>query len=243
VTPVPTESEEVRTMSDGYPMAVVRADGDDVAAWLARRGVPAEVVAGPEGWVSVNGLSPEDVELLPELVRDLKATAIVFSVEGESLVAEVIGTDPAIAGAADDAGALAAATGRPQLAAKVREILDDYSVGLGQRHRRLAELLGIPGRLPPHGAARAEATGAPLETAGPAGPGRDTAPVQTGAAQLGLPRWLPTIVMWTGVVGILAALLAAVTADTNRGLLVAGIAGLASSACLVLGMVGRSVAR
>jgi hypothetical protein len=230
-------------MSDGYPMAVVRADGDDVAAWLARRGVPAEVVAGPDGWVSVDGLSPEDVNLLADLVRDLGTTAVVFSAEGDSLVAEVIGTDPALADAPDDAQALAAATGRPHLADKVRVILDDYSIGLAQRHRRLAELLGLPGGLPPHGAARAAATGAPLETAGPAGPGRSTAPVQTGAAELGLPRWLPTIVMWTGVFGILASLFAAVVADTHRGLLVAGIAGLASAACLVLGMVGRSVAR
>jgi hypothetical protein len=240
---VPTISEEVRTMSDGYPMAVVRADGDDVAAWLARRGVPAEVVAAPEGWVGVNGLSPEDAGLLGDLVRDLNATAIVFSADGDALVAEVIGTDPALADAPDDADALARAAGRPEVAQRVREILDDYSVGLGQRHRRLAELLGVPRALPPHGTARAEATGAPLEPAGPAGPGRDTAPEQTGAAQLGVPRWLPTIVMWTGVVGIVAALFAAVRADTSRGLLVAGIAGLASAACLVLGMVGRSVAR
>jgi hypothetical protein len=230
-------------MSDGYPTAVVRADGDDVAAWLARRGVPAEVVAGADGWVSVDGLSPEDADLLGELVRDLNATAIVFSAEGDSLVAEVIGTDPALADEPDDARALAAATGRPHVVEKVREVLDDYSVGLGQRHRRLAELLGLPGRLPPHGAARAEATGAPLEPAGQAGPGRSDVPLQTGAAQLGLPRWLPTIVMWTGVLGILAAVFAAVRADTSRGLLVAGIAGLASAACFVLGMVGRSVAR
>jgi hypothetical protein len=241
--PAPTNSEEVRTMSDGYPMAVVRADGDDVAAWLARRGVPAEVVAGPDGWVSVNGLGPEDVELLPELVGDLNATAIAFSAEDGALVAEVIGTDPALGGDADDAHALAAAAGRPETATRVAEILGDRVLSLAVRHRRLAELLGLPGALPPHGSARAEATGAPLEPAGPAGPGRSTAPVQTGAAQLGLPRWLPTIVMWTGAVGIVAALFAAVQADTRRGLLVAGIAGLASAACLVLGMVGRSVAR
>ncbi|MCW2567947.1 MAG: hypothetical protein JWN54_2044 [Mycobacterium sp.] len=230
-------------MSDGYPMAVVRADGDDVAAWLARRGVPAEVVTAGDGWVSVDGLSPEDVELLDELVRDLNATALVFSAEGDALVADVIGTDPAFADAPDDAHALAVATGRPELAAKVAEILADQGVGLGVRHRRLAELLGLPGALPSSGNARAEATGAPLEPAGVAGPGRSTHRVQTGAAQLGLPRWLPTIVMWTGVVGILASLFVAVRADTSRGLLVAGIAGLASCACLVLGMVGRSVAR
>jgi hypothetical protein len=230
-------------MSEGYPVVAVRADGDDVAAWLARRGIPAEVVAGPDGWVSADGLTSDDLDALTELTRDLGATAIVFDTEGDQLVVDVLGTDPALGSAPDDSHALAIASGRPELAGKVAGILGDPGIGLTVRHRRLLELLGLPSALPRSGAARAEATGAPLEPAGPAGPGRDAAPIASGGGAVVLPGWLTGIVLWTGVVGIVAALVAAVRADTSRGLLVAGLAGLAAAACLVLGMVGRATRR
>jgi hypothetical protein len=227
-------------MSEGYPMAVVRADGDDVAAWLARRGVPAEVVAGPEGWVSVEGLTEDDLDALADLAGELRTTAIVFATEGDSLTVEVLGTDPAIAAASDDGAALAAAAGHPEWAAKITKILRDPALGVSGRHRTLAEVLGLPGRLPRHGAARAEATGAPLEPAGAAGPGKEAQPTPSSVA---LPAWLPVIVLWTGVGGMALAVFAAVVAETGRGLIAAGLAGLAACACVVLGMVGRSVNR
>jgi hypothetical protein len=225
-------------MSDGYPTAVVRADGDDVSAWMARRGLPVEVVAGPGGWVSIEGLTPEDLDALAEMTRDLDATAVVLDTDGDALTIEVVGTDAAIDAAPDDAHALAAATGRPEAAGRVAQILGDAGLRPGERHRRVADLLGLPGGRGGDGSARARATGAPLERGGPAGPGRDAAPVQTG--KILLPRWLPTILLWTGVVAMFVALAVAVTADHRRGLLAAGLCGLAGAACTVLGSVGRS---
>jgi hypothetical protein len=229
-------------MSDGYPVALIRADGDDVSAWLARRGIPAEVVAGPEGWVSVEGLTPEDLAALDELVAALKTTAIVLSADGGELVVDVLGTDAAIDAAPDDAHALAAVARRPDAAGRVADVLGDTGLGLRERHRRLAELLGLPSRLPAEGAARAAATGAPLEPAGPAGPGRDTAATQTGGAVF-LPSWLSTIVLWTGVVTMLLAVVLAFRADHSRGVMAAGLCGLAGAACVVLGFAGRVTRR
>ncbi|HEY0486513.1 MAG TPA: hypothetical protein VGD72_09715 [Mycobacteriales bacterium] len=227
-------------MNDGYPVAAVRADGDDVSAWLARRGIPAEVVAGPDGWVGVDGLTPEDTEALAELASALGTTVVVIDADGDQLVVDVLGTDPALGSAPDDAHALAAATGRPETAGRVAEILGDSTAGLRARHRRLAALLGLPDALPPGGSARARATGAPLEPAGAAGPGREAQPTPTS---LGLPAWLPAIVLWTGVVVMLVAVVLAIASVDRRGLLVAGMAGLAGCACVVLGLAGRSMRR
>lgn len=227
-------------MSEDYPMAVVRADGDDVSAWLARRGIPAEVVAGPEGWVSVLGLTDEDLDALADLAGQLNTTAIVFGRDADQLTVEVFGTDPAIDAAPGDAEALAAATGRPGEAPRLAKILADPGLGVSARHSKLAEVLGLPGRLPRHGTARAEATGAPLEPAGSAGPGRQAQPTPSSVA---LPAWLPAIVLWTGVVGMVVAVIAAVGTQTGRGLFVAGVCGLAAAACVLLGMMGRSMRR
>jgi hypothetical protein len=223
-------------MSDEYPVAVIRADGDDVSAWLARRGVPAEVVAGPEGWVSVEGLTPEDLETLGELVAALRTSAIVLSADGGELVVDVLGTDPTIEGAPDDAHALANAAGRPETSGRVAEILGDAALGLRERHRRLARLLGLPDGVRSDPAA----TGAPLEPAGPAG-GQLSA--QTGSGKVVLPSWLSSIVLWTGVVTMVAALLLTFRASTSQGLLAAGLCGLAGAACVVLGFVGRLTRR
>jgi hypothetical protein len=218
-------------MTDGYPMVVVQADGDDVAAWLARRGIPAEVVAGPDGWVSVDGLTPEDLEQLSDLVRDLRTSAIVLSADADELVVDVVGTDPALESAPDDAHALATASGRPHLAAEVAEVLTNTGLGVGARHRRLTELLGLPG----------------VRTARVAAPARRTEPDARAVAPVGgavvIPSWMSAIVLWTGVVTIVAAVLLAVVADTQRGLLVAGLCGLAGLACVVLGVVGRLTRR
>jgi hypothetical protein len=227
-------------MSDGYPVAAVRADGDDVSAWLARRGIPAEVVPGPDGWVGVEGLTAEDAEALPELAGALGATVIVLNAVGDELVVDVLGTDEAIGAAPDDAHALAAATGRPETAGRVAQVLAETRFGVRARHKALAELLGLPGGLADRGGSRARATGAPLEPAGAAGPGTAHQPTPSSVA---LPAWLPAIVLWTGVVGMLVAVVAAVGAETSRGLMVAGLCGLAASACVVLGMVGRSTRR
>jgi hypothetical protein len=223
-------------MSDEYPVAVIRADGDDVSAWLARRGIPAEVVAGPEGWVSVEGLTPEDLETLGELVAALRTSAIVLSADGGELVVDVLGTDPTIEGAPDDAHALANAAGRPETSGRVAEILGDAALGLRERHRRLARLLGLPDGVRSDPAA----TGAPLEPAGPAG-GQLSA--QTGSGKVVLPSWLSSIVLWTGVVTMVAALLLTFRASTSQGLLAAGLCGLAGAACVVLGFVGRLTRR
>jgi hypothetical protein len=223
-------------MSDEYPVAVIRADGDDVSAWLARRGIPAEVVAGPEGWVSVEGLTPEDLETLGELVAALRTSAIVLSADGGELVVDVLGTDPTIEGAPDDAHALANAAGRPETSDRVAEILGDAALGLRERHRRLARLLGLPDGVRSDPAA----TGAPLEPAGPAG-GQLSA--QTGSGKVVLPSWLSSIVLWTGVVTMVAALLLTFRASTSQGLLAAGLCGLAGAACVVLGFVGRLTRR
>jgi hypothetical protein len=223
-------------MSDEYPVAVIRADGDDVSAWLARRGIPAEVVAGPEGWVSVEGLTPEDLETLGELVAALRTSAIVLSADGGELVVDVLGTDPTIEGAPDDAHALANAAGRPETSGRVAEILGDAALGLRERHRRLAGLLGLPDGVRSDPAA----TGAPLEPAGPAG-GQLSA--QTGSGKVVLPSWLSSIVLWTGVVTMVAALLLTFRASTSQGLLAAGLCGLAGAACVVLGFVGRLTRR
>lgn len=226
-------------MSDEYPVAVIRADGDDVSAWLARRGIPAEVVAGPEGWVSIEGLTSEDLDALGELVAALRTSAIVLSSDGGELVVDVLGTDPTIEGAPDDAHALANAAGRPETSGRVAEILGDAALGLRERHRRLARLLGLPDGVRSDPAA----TGAPLEPGGPAGPGRDQLPVQTGSGRVVLPSWLSSIVLWTGVVTMVAALLLAFRAPTSHGMLAAGLCGLAGAACVVLGFVGRVIRR
>jgi hypothetical protein len=218
-------------MTDGYPMVVVRADGDDVAAWFARHGVPAEVVAGPEGWVSVDGLTQEDLEQLGDLVRDLRTSAIVLSADADELVVDVVGTDPALESAPDDAHALATASGRPDLATKVAEVLANTGLGVGARHRRLTELLGLP-------SARAARVAAPARRSDP--DPRAVAPV--GGAVV-IPSWMSAIVLWTGVATIAIALLVALLADTRRGLVVAGLCALAGLACVVLGVVGRLTRR
>jgi Sec-independent protein secretion pathway component TatC len=66
---------------------------------------------------------------------------------------------------------------------------------------------------------------------------------QTGSGKVVLPSWLSSIVLWTGVVTMVAALLLTFRASTSQGLLAAGLCGLAGAACVVLGFVGRLTRR